>query len=273
MKKTFLEFLEERVLTKEYDLEQLGSNPGGIGEAEDDEGNVVKGYVKYTRGGSEEANDQLKVEIVASRICHLFGLKTTKAQLIDFNGKSALWSNWQTLKTINWSPRTIDSFSEEKKLDLAKHFIVAVLTRNWDVAGLEYDNLVEDTEGNLVLVDSGGSFHFRAQGGIKPKNFGDDLHPDKHQRVSDGFNPHRVEELTSFLTLNQQTKTVFASFFKKNPQLLEAANDVLKEISDSELLGAFRGVTFSDDKIKAILKKNLIARKNIIIQSLEDASE
>lgn len=48
-----------------------------------------------------------------------------------------------------------------------KDFSADVLLGNWDVAGLEFDNLLVDGEGKVWRIDNGGALRFRAQG--KPK--------------------------------------------------------------------------------------------------------
>lgn len=50
------------------------------------------------------------------------------------------------------------------------------LVANWDVAGLEGDNLMVDGKGQVWRIDVGGSLEFRAQGALKP-SWGD--HPEE----------------------------------------------------------------------------------------------
>ena len=42
---------------------------------------------------------------------------------------------------------------------------------DWDVVGLNYDNLLQKG-GRAVRIDVGGSLRFRAQGGVKGQAFG-----------------------------------------------------------------------------------------------------
>lgn len=42
-----------------------------------------------------------------------------------------------------------------------------VVLGNWDVAGMEFDNLLVDKSGAVWNVDNGGSLRRRAQGGLK----------------------------------------------------------------------------------------------------------
>lgn len=72
--------------------------------------------------------------------------------------------------------RTLDSLSlgEMRALGIAskvkKSHMADALLANWDYVGLVRDNMMVDKKGNLVRIDSGGTFNFRAQGG--DKNYG-----------------------------------------------------------------------------------------------------
>jgi SPP1 gp7 family putative phage head morphogenesis protein len=53
------------------------------------------------------------------------------------------------------------------KQQLQKDFAADVLLSNWDVVGMNADNILVDEKGNAWRVDNGGSLRFRAQGGRK----------------------------------------------------------------------------------------------------------
>ena len=55
------------------------------------------------------------------------------------------------------------------KNKLADNFIYDVLFENWDVIGLEYDNIMVTPQGKIMRIDNGSGLKFRAQGG--PKKF------------------------------------------------------------------------------------------------------
>lgn len=48
-----------------------------------------------------------------------------------------------------------------------EHFAVDALLGNWDVAGLDLDNILVDATGKPWRIDNGGSLRFRAQGALK----------------------------------------------------------------------------------------------------------
>lgn len=69
--------------------------------------------------------------------------------------------------------RTLNSLgaSEIRRLNIAdrirKSHMADALVASWDYIGLVNDNMMVDRKGNLIRIDSGGTFNFRAMGGDK----------------------------------------------------------------------------------------------------------
>jgi hypothetical protein len=91
-------------------------------------------------------------------------------------GSSGVESNLVDGKLVNKfveGGRTLDSLSptEMRKFNVAdrvrKSHLADALVANWDYIGLVNDNMMVNKGGNLVRIDSGGTFNFRAQGGAK----------------------------------------------------------------------------------------------------------
>jgi len=51
--------------------------------------------------------------------------------------------------------------------NLQKNFAADALLGNWDVVGMEFDNVLVDKAGQVWRIDNGGALRFRAQGGAK----------------------------------------------------------------------------------------------------------
>jgi hypothetical protein len=87
-------------------------------------------------------------------------------EYVNHEGKHGVKTDWNDhLKTIN--PKT--PLSTKQKKQIAKLYHASVLTKNWDLVGQEHDNLaINHKTGNVHIVDTGGSFNFRAMGGNKP---------------------------------------------------------------------------------------------------------
>jgi len=135
-----------------------GSMPGGL--YEDSRGQRY--YVKFY-----EDPNHARAEFAANAIYRKLGVEVPDLRLAEMAApggerKLAVISTWRDdLKRIGAAEMT------QRPEELAKVFQVSVLVKNWDVVGLEYDNLLLAKDGRLVLIDSGGSFRFRAQGGAK----------------------------------------------------------------------------------------------------------
>jgi hypothetical protein len=51
--------------------------------------------------------------------------------------------------------------------ELQKHFAADALLGNWDVVGMDADNVLVANDGTVYRIDNGGSLRYRAQGGLK----------------------------------------------------------------------------------------------------------
>ena len=132
-----------------------GSNPGGFYIGSDGQKRYVKFYKNPSQGKSEHlANNIYKDLGIGSPISHLF----------DSDGKEAFASDIIEGKLLNETPLT-----PQLAKKILGGFAADVLTSNWDVVGLEHDNILVDKAGNPYRIDNGGTFTFRAMGGAKPQ--------------------------------------------------------------------------------------------------------
>jgi hypothetical protein len=139
---------------------QLGSNPGGkvIGPG---------GKMHYAKfyGNAEQA----RTEFAANDLHNKLGLGAPKTRLetIEFNGEKrlAVVTEWMDDMTPLSRVRG-KKWTKNDKDQIAKHYLGASLNGNWDVVGLEFDNLAKKGR-KWYCVDQGGSYMFRARGGAK----------------------------------------------------------------------------------------------------------
>jgi hypothetical protein len=215
---------------------QYGSTMGGIHL--DDDGK--KHYVKYY--GARGTPDQAHAEVAAANIYKLLGAKTVNPKLLTIDDNKAVASKWNT-NLENLSAEHFDNFNDVQDQDLLKHYIASVLTKNWDSVGLIYDNIRKHKKsGELVTVDTGGTFNFRAMGGHK--DYTDD-----------------ASELHTLRYNNNSSGRVFGNMFKRHPILKH-----LKSIPDSKFLNAIKSSGFDDYKE---LTKILLKRKDEILKHYE----
>ena len=222
-------------ITNEWKYEphsQLGSNPGGLFI----DPNGKKHYIKFYKNPK-----QVESEYAATMVHKLMGVRVLDIKIVicendefveDYSfrgihkGSLGILSPWNSgLKVLG------DRFYQINKQDaehLGRSYIAAILCENWDIIGLEIDNQVRDTATKeLISVDHGGSFHFRAQGGAK--NFEHD-------------------DIASHKTLRQfePASNVFNYVFEKFPEAEHNAVAMLHMIHHEDLVTIFREAGFAN---------------------------
>lgn len=136
---------------------QGGSNPGGKFTAKDGKSYYLK---KYDNPHMAEA------EVAAGHVYRLLGIQAPSAAIIRKGGQSWFASEWDdTAKPV--TEASLKAYIKAHPKEAANLFIASVFTQNWDVVGLSYDNIMLTKKG-LKAVDTGGSWTFRAKGGLKP---------------------------------------------------------------------------------------------------------
>ena len=190
---------------------QKGSNLGGLYRAPDGQQYYVKFYKDEKQAFSE---------IAATQVYKNMGLEVPELRmgaLTDPNGKQStgLISKW------------IDGLKRMQPEDMAAHpdlpaiYQASVATKNWDVVGTGFDNLMLTNDNRMICVDYGGTLNFRAQGGAKSFD-------------------SAINEVKSYLdpNLNAESAKVFSIAFNKNvfaeaegaPELLNLNKSTLTKI-------------------------------------------
>lgn len=185
---------------------------------------------------------QARTEFASNAIHRMLGVEMPELTLRDLNGKLALVSKWRTdLKAMS----AADMISHPG--EMAKIFHASVLTKNWDVVGLEFDNVMLAKNGRVVMIDAGGSFKYRAQGGAKA-----------YEAV-----PAEVKTLRD-AQLNRQSASVFNAIFDKNAWLeRDGAEDLLK-LKKTDVKKAFEQAGFAKAEIND-LTETLWKRRQALI--------
>ena len=212
---------------------QYGSNDGGVHT--DEHGN--KHYVKYYKNP-----DQAKVEALTGKIYEHMGIRTLKPEYHQIGDKHAIVTKWNdSLSSVK--PHEFDNVTHEQAKDLAKMHYAATLTKNWDIVGLEHDNIMKDHEGKMVSVDHGGSFHFRARGSAK------DYGPD-------------IKEKESLKNNHEASGHVFSSLYRQHPNVEEHAKEAVRSMNDHHIKKLFQSSGLHNQDV---LYKNFTARKAALL--------
>lgn len=208
--KSFKQFISEELVKQSGT--QYGSNDGGV-HVDTETGD--KHYVKYYKNP-----DQGKIEALTGKIYQHMGINTLEPELRDVNGRQAVSTRWNP-HLHGMMAHEFDELSPEQAHDIGKMYHAAVLTKNWDIAGLSHDNIMKHSDGRLYAVDHGGAFHFRAQGGPKP--YGPDIGEHNSLRYNDQASGH-----------------VFSSAFQQHPEVERNSLSAVKNIDDKHVENLFR---------------------------------
>lgn len=205
----------------------LGSNAGGAHTSPTGE----KHYVKFPRH-----EGQIHAEVAADKIHELLGGGTINHEAINVNGKIGSVTKWRDdLKQLGLNGlKTLD---DKQKSQAANLFIGSALTKNWDLFGMTGDNICKDKEGNLKIVDTGGSFNYRAQG--EPKTF-------------DG---NANTEIDNFLNPEKTSGRAFGPLMKENKQLFVNAASKLKDITRNDFVKATHGMKDQKQVVDTLMQR------------------
>jgi hypothetical protein len=232
--KSFKTFIAEDLIPQQGT--QYGSNDGGI-HTDSDTGKQY--YVKYYKNP-----DQAKTEALTGKLYNHMGINTLKPEYKVINGKHAIITDWNpNLRTMD--PSEYEKLSPDQANDIGKMYHAATLTKNWDIVGLNHDNIMRHKNGDLHAIDHGGAFNFRAQGGHK--DFGPDINENQSLRDNDGASGH-----------------VFRSAFRQYPEAETNSLDAVNNMDDKHVFGLFKnsGLANWQDLYRnfAMRKSNLMSK-------------
>lgn len=163
------------------ELKRIASLEGSTGAelVEDENGNkfVLK------RGGSAggDAEGHLRNEVDADNFYRAMGVDVPECKLYQTPEGSIKLSKYieDGENLGEWWRKASSAEREEMLGKLRPGFDLDVVTGNWDVVGMNGDNILIDKDGKPWRIDNGGSFGFRAQGARKEKEQWGDGFPDE----------------------------------------------------------------------------------------------
>ncbi|MBN3804816.1 NUDIX hydrolase [Paraburkholderia sp. Ac-20336] len=215
---------------------QAGSNKGGRFV----DGIGTEWYVK-----SSQSEDFSRNEWLAAELYRAANVLVPQLAMVTRGNQPAIAS--RIMGKLRTNPAALQS---GKVPGAHSGFAADVWLANWDVVGLEYDNLLLDAAGRAVRVDVGGSLIFRAMGGLKGDRFDDE-----------------ASELLSMLDqqINPQAASVFDSL---NLEQLKQGIRAIERIPDQQIANlCARGP--GDPAQRLALTRRLIMRKRRLVQELE----
>jgi len=146
-------------------LKNLGGTTGGAAHVR-----LANGEEKVLKRSTGEGH--LKDEYMANRIYKTLGVAVPDVQLShDSEGKLVQVADY--IEGVPLSDLYGDEQSEAMK-QLRDGFLADALVSNWDVLGMDNDNVIWDGA-RAWRIDNGGSLRYRAQGAPKGDSFGGDV--------------------------------------------------------------------------------------------------
>lgn len=213
---------------------QAGSNQGAF-YIDPDTGNQY--YVKKPKSDKHAEN-----EILGGALYEEAGVSFGRAYKgVDKNGNTVLVSPIKQGEILGTSP------SSELKKKVQEDFAIDAWVGNYDVTGLGGDNILVDSDNNIIRVDAGGSLLFRAQGGTD-KEFGPEATQIDSMRSSKAMSNALTVEMFGSMSdeeIAESVKKVQAVTPEKIDEIVDAA--------------------ISDPEIAESLKETLKARREYLI--------
>ena len=209
-----------------------------------------------------------KAEILSNKIYQMAGIAVPNTELVKFNGTASTKSEWLP---------EAESVKDFEHPDLTNGFLVDVMLNNWDVMGMNNDNVIS-SGGKVYRVDNGGSLHFSSAGGnTKMKGFHKDewYEPSGPQFTSanpEGFTKEDFPYLPTIAAMQNPAYPAGRVFGKMSTEqykgaaksLLNLSNGKIKRLVNESGLAADDRKGYEADK----MVQTLIDRRDSIIDWL-----
>lgn len=219
---------------------QKGSNTGGFYR---DLRTGTEYYIKFPA-----SEDIARNELLAAKLY--------EALDVDVPELTLLWDGDRVGIASKIRPGSESSARVFKQaIGMQNNFAVDAWLANWDVAGLDYDNLLLTRAGTVVRIDVGGSLRYRAQGGLKGAAFG-----------------NSVTELETLRDPKKNAKSA-AVFKDLKKEDLEAGVRKVLELSDDKIRELVKEYGPRDSATAQELADTLIARKEYLAKRFPHLAE
>lgn len=115
--------------------------------------------------------EHLREEVLADQMYQAVGASVPEARLYETGNRPVKLARYVEGKQLGEYLKTASPAEREAVLGKLKdHFATDALMGNWDVVGMNLDNVLVDAKGIPWRIDNGGSLRFRAQGARKTQD-------------------------------------------------------------------------------------------------------
>jgi SPP1 gp7 family putative phage head morphogenesis protein len=228
---------------------------------------VVKNY-----GGGVNGAQRAKNEYLANRIYQLNNVSVPEARLAEVDGVMSVASKF--IEESNLTTLGAADLAKIKEFaTFKKGFVTDAYLANWDVAGLEYDNvlLVPGSKSKIWRVDQGGALLYRAQGDLKGDLFGMQVLETASLRNS-SLNPSAA---TAFSQITDEDLIRQIATFKANVRKSDIEKAILDAGFDAETAASLSNIMLARyDDLSEQLKtlKKIKAERSIDAANLQKAA-
>ena len=206
----------------------------------------VTGYMYVLKRGASP--EHIREEATADAVYRAMGIKVPEFKLYDTpQGVTKLAQYIEGTRSLKDVLATGGKREINKVLkQLKSGFVADSLLGNWDVLGLDLDNILVDKKGNVWRIDNGGALRYRAQGGGKGKAWSE--HPMELWTLRDPSMNAQTAKIFGDLGWFDVTKQV-GSAYRKRKEITAALPPDLQEIV-MKRLEAMRSLTKATKAMK-----------------------
>ena len=208
----------------QLEINNLVAAGGTNGALEGEEPHGCHWLVKDYRGNS----DRVATELLANAIYRELDILVPEAGIGTWQGPNGEEWITCTYPMLEGEPRR---WSEPNAL-LAEGFVADALLANWDVIGLEQDNILWTDHDAPIRIDQGGCLRFRAQGETKP--YGPEVVELERMRIEDGQARGRMAVTEELIARKAQETTSLLNADRIQALVSEAPFDDLEMKSEIE---------------------------------------
>lgn len=108
--------------------------------------------------------DHIREESTADQVYQALGVQVPEHKMYDTPEGPTKLAQFVEGRSLNDVRQNNPEQFERAREKLKDDFVADALLANWDVVGLDFDNVLVDGQGNPWRIDNGGSLRFRAMG-------------------------------------------------------------------------------------------------------------
>jgi hypothetical protein len=186
----------------------------------------------YVRKKGKNA-DHLREEFNADQAYRALGVDVPDSKLYDTPSGPVKLSVYSPGKTLDDLLKSDPAAASKAIKKLQSNFVADALLGNWDVVGMNFDNILVSPRGGKVLrIDNGGALRYRAQGGLKGSQWSGTIGELASLRNA-SINPSAAKVFGSITDaeIRKQAKAIL----KRKQGLLDSLPDALKPVMEERL--------------------------------------